>query len=187
LPGSGSKRDRAPSRAWRLRFAAPIIVDAETIAELRELIRWARSISRNLPGSVGTPFACTAGRVFRYGHRTRFVDDALRFLSSTSVRLRRFSFGLSYEYKPAARTIVSSRRRRRHVAHLGNGASLRDEGRRSIAAAWASRRWKACPLGAAADESTLDCCFICSERRDDPRSCHSSYERSGPLASPKSR
>lgn len=141
-----------------LRFAAPIIVDAETIAQLREFIPLAPLHQpHNIAGIEGAreafpnvPQVACFDTAFHRGHA--FVDDAYALPYAYYERgLRRFGFhGLSYEY-------IARRLRQIDpihaegavvVAHLGNGASLcAMKGGRSIATSMGFSALEGLPMG----------------------------------------
>jgi acetate kinase len=141
-----------------LRFAAPIIVDAETIEQLREFIPLAPLHQpHNIAGIEGAreafpnvPQVACFDTAFHRGHA--FVDDAYALPYAYYERgLRRFGFhGLSYEY-------IARRLRQIDpihaeggviVAHLGNGASLcAMKGGRSIATSMGFSALEGLPMG----------------------------------------
>jgi len=141
-----------------LRFAAPIIIDAEILAELRAFIPLAPLHQpHNLAGIESAreafphvPQVACFDTAFHRGHA--FVDDAYALPYSYYERgLRRFGFhGLSYEY-------ISRRLRAIDpihaeggviVAHLGNGASLcAMKGGRSIATTMGFSALEGLPMG----------------------------------------
>lgn len=141
-----------------LRFAAPIIVDTETIAQLREFIPLAPLHQpHNIAGIEGAreafpnvPQVACFDTAFHRGHA--FVDDAYALPYAYYERgLRRFGFhGLSYEY-------IARRLRQIDpihaeggviVAHLGNGASLcAMKGGRSIATSMGFSALEGLPMG----------------------------------------
>lgn len=141
-----------------LRFAAPIIIDAEILAELRAFIPLAPLHQpHNLAGIESAreafphvPQVACFDTAFHRGHA--FVDDAYALPYSFYERgLRRFGFhGLSYEY-------ISRRLRAIDpihaeggviVAHLGNGASLcAMKGGRSVATTMGFSALEGLPMG----------------------------------------
>ncbi|MGB5087540.1 MAG: acetate/propionate family kinase [Methylocystis silviterrae] len=177
-----------------LRFAAPIIVDAETIAELRELIPLAPLHQpHNLAGIEGAkeafphvPQVACFDTAFHRGHA--FVDDAYALPYSYYERgLRRFGFhGLSYEY-------ISRRLRAIDpihaeggviVAHLGNGASLcAMKGGRSIATSMGFSALEGLPMGTRCGQIDpgLLLYLLQSEGMTPEELSHLLYERSGLL------
>ena len=141
-----------------LRFAAPVIVDAEILAELRELIPLAPLHQpHNVAGIEGAceafphvPQVACFDTAFHRGHA--FVDDAYALPYSYYERgLRRFGFhGLSYEYIARRLRMIDPIHAEGGVivAHLGNGASLcAMKGGRSIATSMGFSALDGLPMG----------------------------------------
>ncbi|KAF0135373.1 MAG: ackA [Methylocystaceae bacterium] len=177
-----------------LRFAAPIIVDAETIAELRELIPLAPLHQpHNLAGIEGAkeafphvPQVACFDTAFHRGHA--FVDDAYALPYSYYERgLRRFGFhGLSYEYISRRLRMIDPIHAEGGVivAHLGNGASLcAMKGGRSIAASMGFSALEGLPMGTRCGQIDpgLLLYLLRSEGMTPEELSHLLYERSGLL------
>ncbi|WP_292530631.1 acetate/propionate family kinase [Methylocystis sp.] len=141
-----------------LRFAAPVIVDAETLTALREFIPLAPLHQpHNLAGIEGAceafpnvPQVACFDTAFHRGHA--FVDDAYALPYSYYERgLRRFGFhGLSYEYIARRLRAIDPIHAEGGVivAHLGNGASLCAlKGGRSIATTMGFSALEGLPMG----------------------------------------
>ncbi|MGD9544855.1 MAG: acetate/propionate family kinase [Methylocystis sp.] len=141
-----------------LRFAAPVIVDDETLVELRAFVPLAPLHQpHNLAGIEGAreafpqvPQVACFDTAFHRGHA--FVDDAYALPYSYYERgLRRFGFhGLSYEYIARRLREIDPIHAEAGVvvAHLGNGASLcAMKGGRSVATSMGFSALEGLPMG----------------------------------------
>lgn len=177
-----------------LSFAAPVIVDAEALAELREFIPLAPLHQpHNLAGIEGAkeafphvPQVACFDTAFHRGHA--FVDDAYALPYSYYERgLRRFGFhGLSYEYISRRLRMIDPIRAEGGVivAHLGNGASLcAMKGGRSIAASMGFSALEGLPMGTRCGQIDpgLLLYLLRSEGMTPEELSHLLYERSGLL------
>jgi acetate kinase len=139
-------------------FASPVIIDAETLAQLRELVSLAPLHQpHNLAGIEGAceafphvPQVACFDTAFHRGHA--FVDDAYALpYSYYESGLRRFGFhGLSYEYIARRLRAIDPIHAEGGVivAHLGNGASLcAMKGGRSIATTMGFSALEGLPMG----------------------------------------
>ncbi|MBG0793630.1 acetate/propionate family kinase [Methylocystis sp. H62] len=177
-----------------LSFAAPVIVDAEVLAELRELIPLAPLHQpHNLAGIEGAkeafphvPQVACFDTAFHRGHA--FVDDAYALPYSYYERgLRRFGFhGLSYEYISRRLRMIDPIHAEGGVivAHLGNGASLcAMKGGRSIAASMGFSALEGLPMGTRCGQIDpgLLLYLLRSEGMTPEELSHLLYERSGLL------
>jgi acetate kinase len=177
-----------------LRFAAPVIVDAEVLAELREFIPLAPLHQpHNLAGIEGAkeafphvPQVACFDTAFHRGHA--FVDDAYALPYSYYERgLRRFGFhGLSYEYISRRLRMIDPIHAEGGVivAHLGNGASLcAMKGGRSIAASMGFSALEGLPMGTRCGQIDpgLLLYLLRSEGMTPEELSHLLYERSGLL------
>lgn len=177
-----------------LSFAAPVIVDAEVLAELRELIPLAPLHQpHNLAGIEGAkeafphvPQVACFDTAFHRGHA--FVDDAYALPYSYYERgLRRFGFhGLSYEYISRRLRMIDPIHAEGGVivAHLGNGASLcAMKGGRSIAASMGFSALEGLPMGTRCGQIDpgLLLYLLRSEGMTPEDLSHLLYERSGLL------
>ena len=177
-----------------LRFAAPVIVDAEILGALRELIPLA---PLHQPHNVaGIEAACAAfpnvpqvacfDTAFHRGHA--FVDDAYALPYSYYEKgLRRFGFhGLSYEYIARRLRTIDPIRAEGGVivAHLGNGASLCAlKGGRSIATTMGFSALEGLPMGTRCGQIDpgLLLYLLASDGMTPEELSHLLYERSGLL------
>jgi acetate kinase len=177
-----------------LSFAAPVIVDAEVLAELREFIPLAPLHQpHNLAGIEGAkeafphvPQVACFDTAFHRGHA--FVDDAYALPYSYYERgLRRFGFhGLSYEYISRRLRMIDPIHAEGGVivAHLGNGASLcAMKGGRSIAASMGFSALEGLPMGTRCGQIDpgLLLYLLRSEGMTPEELSHLLYERSGLL------
>ncbi len=177
-----------------LRFAAPVIVDAETLAELREFIPLAPLHQpHNIAGIEGAraafphvPQVACFDTAFHRGHA--FVDDAYALPYSYYERgLRRFGFhGLSYEYIARRLRAIDPIHAEGGVivAHLGNGASLcAMKGGRSIATTMGFSALEGLPMGTRCGQIDpgLLLYLLESEGLTPEALSHVLYERSGLL------
>jgi acetate kinase len=177
-----------------LSFAAPIIVDAKIIAELRELIPLAPLHQpHNLAGIEGArdafphvPQVACFDTAFHRGHA--FVDDAYALPYSYYERgLRRFGFhGLSYEYIARRLRMIDPIHAEGGVivAHLGNGASLcAMKGGRSIATSMGFSALEGLPMGTRCGQIDpgLLLYLLQSDAMTPEELSHLLYERSGLL------
>ena len=177
-----------------LSFAAPVIVDAEVLAELREFIPLAPLHQpHNLAGIEGAkeafphvPQVACFDTAFHRGHA--FVDDAYALPYSYYERgLRRFGFhGLSYEYISRRLRMIDPIHAEGGVivAHLGNGASLcAMKGGRSIAASMGFSALEGLPMGTRCGQIDpgLLLYLLRSEGMTPEDLSHLLYERSGLL------
>ncbi|PPC90914.1 MAG: acetate kinase, partial [Methylocystis sp.] len=177
-----------------LRFAAPVIVDTEALAELRELIPLAPLHQpHNLAGIEGAkeafphvPQVACFDTAFHRGHA--FVDDAYALPYSYYERgLRRFGFhGLSYEYISRRLRMIDPIHAEGGVivAHLGNGASLcAMKGGRSIAASMGFSALEGLPMGTRCGQIDpgLLLYLLRSDGMTPEELSHLLYERSGLL------
>ncbi len=177
-----------------LRFAAPVIVDAEVLAELRQLTPLAPLHQpHNLAGIEGAkeafphvPQVACFDTAFHRGHA--FVDDAYALPYSYYERgLRRFGFhGLSYEYISRRLRMIDPIQAEGGVivAHLGNGASLcAMKGGRSIATSMGFSALEGLPMGTRCGQIDpgLLLYLLQSEGMAPEELSHLLYERSGLL------
>ncbi|MGD9656439.1 MAG: acetate/propionate family kinase [Methylocystis sp.] len=177
-----------------LRFSAPVIVDAETLAALRAFIPLAPLHQpHNLAGIEGAfeafphvPQVACFDTSFHRGHA--FVDDAYALPYSYYEKgLRRFGFhGLSYEYIARRLRIIDPIHAEGGVivAHLGNGASLCAlKGGRSIATTMGFSALEGLPMGTRCGEIDpgLLLYLMESEGMNSEELSHLLYERSGLL------
>ncbi|MFO1102065.1 MAG: acetate/propionate family kinase [Methylocystis sp.] len=177
-----------------LRYSAPVIIDAETLAELKALIPLAPLHQpHNIAGIEGAceafphvPQVACFDTAFHRGHA--FVDDAYALpYSYYEQGLRRFGFhGLSYEYISRRLRIIDPIHAEGGVivAHLGNGASLCAlKGGRSIATTMGFSALEGLPMGTRCGEIDpgLLLYLLHSEGMTPSELSHLLYERSGLL------
>jgi acetate kinase len=177
-----------------LRFSAPAIIDAETLAELKAFIPLAPLHQpHNIAGIEGAcaafphvPQVACFDTAFHRGHA--FIDDAYALPYSCYERgLRRFGFhGLSYEYIARRLRIIDPIHAESGVivAHLGNGASLCAlKGGRSIATTMGFSALEGLPMGTRCGEIDpgLLLYLLHSEGMTPDELSHLLYERSGLL------
>jgi acetate kinase len=177
-----------------LRFSAPVIVDAATLAALREFVPLAPLHQpHNIAGIEGAceafphvPQVACFDTAFHRGHA--FVDDAYALPYSYYEKgLRRFGFhGLSYEYIARRLRTIDPIHAEGGVivAHLGNGASLCAlKGGRSIATTMGFSALEGLPMGTRCGEIDpgLLLYLLTSEGMTAEELSHLLYERSGLL------
>lgn len=177
-----------------LRFSAPIIVDADTLAALRAFIPLAPLHQpHNIAGIEGAraafphvPQVVCFDTAFHRGHA--FVDDAYALPYSYYEKgLRRFGFhGLSYEYVARRLRVIDPIHAEGGVivAHLGNGASLCAlKGGRSIATTMGFSALEGLPMGTRCGEIDpgLLLYLLTREEMTPDELSHLLYERSGLL------